>query len=80
MTGPCLCGDTHCSSCGPAQGNWKCPVCGTWADDGCDHTPEEMAAAESEEMRREAMDIEDFLDEQTKTTAAKFLMGKMGLC
>lgn len=33
----CMCGDTHCSSCGPAQGNWKCPICGSWADDGCDH-------------------------------------------
>lgn len=35
--GPCLCGDTHCSSCGPAQGNWKCPLCSAWADDGCEH-------------------------------------------
>ena len=35
--GPCFCGDTHCWSCGPAQGNWKCPICRAWADDGCEH-------------------------------------------
>lgn len=40
MTGPCLCGDTHCWSCGPAQGNAKCPICGAWADDGCAHVEE----------------------------------------
>lgn len=33
----CLCGDTQCPSCGPAQGNWRCPICRAWADDGCDH-------------------------------------------
>ena len=34
--GPCLCGDPYCPSCGPAQGNYKCPNCGTWsADGGC---------------------------------------------
>jgi hypothetical protein len=36
-TGPCLCGDICCPSCGPAQGNWQCPVCGRWASEGCDH-------------------------------------------
>ncbi len=39
--GPCLCGDTHCPSCGPAQGNFKCPICGSWADDCCEHFTEE---------------------------------------
>ena len=33
----CMCGDTHCWSCGPAQGNWKCILCGSWADDCCAH-------------------------------------------
>ena len=34
--GPCLCGDLYCSSCGPAQGNLRCPYCGAWdADGGC---------------------------------------------
>jgi hypothetical protein len=36
-----MCGDTHCWSCGPAQGNSKCSVCGKWADDGgCDNPAE----------------------------------------
>lgn len=34
---PCMCGDIQCSSCGPAQGNWRCPICRAWADDGCEH-------------------------------------------
>lgn len=33
MTGPCLCGDLYCPSCGPAQGNYKCDECGTWQAD-----------------------------------------------
>jgi len=32
--GPCMCGDTYCRSCGPAQGNDKCPHCGAWTMDG----------------------------------------------
>lgn len=33
----CMCGDLYCPSCGPAQGNIKCPVCGKWTEDGgCD--------------------------------------------
>lgn len=38
---PCMCGDTHCWSCGPAQGNWRCPICRAWADDGCEHITED---------------------------------------
>jgi hypothetical protein len=38
---PCMCGDTHCPSCGPAQGNSQCPLCGAWLDDGCAHFNEE---------------------------------------
>jgi len=41
MSGPCMCGDLCCSSCGPAQGNWKCPICGEWATEGCDHIDDE---------------------------------------
>jgi len=37
---PCMCGDTHCPSCGPAQGNTRCVICGAWADDGCEHFDE----------------------------------------
>jgi hypothetical protein len=37
----CMCGDCCCPSCGYAQGNFKCPVCRTWASDGCEHIDEE---------------------------------------
>lgn len=38
---PCMCGDLYCYSCGPAQGNSKCPACGKWeADGGCDNPAE----------------------------------------
>lgn len=36
----CMCGDTQCWSCGPAQGNYRCPVCNEWADNGCEHIDE----------------------------------------
>ena len=33
----CYCGDLYCCSCGPAQGNSKCPNCELWTlDGGCD--------------------------------------------
>lgn len=35
-----MCGDTCCSSCGPAQGNFKCTICGEWASEGCEHIDE----------------------------------------
>ena len=34
---PCMCGDYCCWSCGPAQGNWKCPICNQWTSEGCQH-------------------------------------------
>lgn len=34
---PCMCGDLCCWSCGPAQGNERCPICGEWASEGCPH-------------------------------------------
>lgn len=37
----CMCGDLQCPSCGPAQGNWRCIICGMWADDPCEHMAEE---------------------------------------
>lgn len=37
---PCMCGDTHCRSCGPAQGNNRCEACGAWDDDGGCQDPE----------------------------------------
>ena len=38
--GPCMCGDLCCPSCGPAQGNHKCPICGEWVTEGCPHIDE----------------------------------------
>lgn len=37
----CMCGDYCCPSCGPAQGNWRCPICREWASEGCDHMADE---------------------------------------
>jgi hypothetical protein len=39
--GPCMCGDLCCPFCGPAQGNWRCPICGTWASEVCEHISED---------------------------------------
>lgn len=41
----CMCGDPYCWSCGPAQGNSKCPNCGKWAADGGCDDPEACATA-----------------------------------
>lgn len=38
--GPCMCGDICCRSCGPAQGNNRCDVCGRWDSDGGCESPE----------------------------------------
>lgn len=40
----CLCGDTYCWSCGPAQGNAHCEVCGSWSEDGGCENPAECDA------------------------------------
>lgn len=37
---PCMCGDICCPSCGPAQGNSRCQLCGEWASEGCEHYDE----------------------------------------
>lgn len=36
----CMCGDTCCRSCGPAQGNKCCEICGAWDDEGGCKDPE----------------------------------------
>jgi hypothetical protein len=58
---PCMCGDSHCSSCGPAQGNRRCPLCGAWADEGCEHVDEETGRIkpEFEQAVREAVEAEN---------------------
>ena len=62
---PCMCGDICCPSCGPAQGNWRCPICREWASEACEHMNEEgddlkaeyMAQAEAAEARERAQDL-----------------------
>lgn len=56
---PCMCGDLYCWSCGPAQGNYKCEICGKWDDEGgcdnpeeCQKTADEMYTAMAEEEKR----------------------------
>ncbi len=54
----CMCGDICCSSCGPAQGNSRCPVCRAWASEGCDDpagcAAKLPAAMEAERLAAEA--------------------------
>lgn len=63
----CLCGDTHCWSCGPAQGNWRCPICRAWADDGCEHVTEDgdglrpEFTAEADRLAREEAEADNEL-------------------
>jgi len=41
---PCMCGDIYCPSCGPAQGNNRCYVCGAWDNDGGCKNPSKCEA------------------------------------
>ena len=50
----CMCGDIRCWSCGPAQGNHKCPVCGKWDDEGGCEYPEVCEDALNELYDEEA--------------------------
>lgn len=64
----CLCGDPYCPSCGPAQGNYCCPICGRWgADGGCENPAACKAAAE--EMYREEAKAEEAAAEYWKSRA-----------
>jgi len=63
IMGPCMCGDPYCSSCGPAQGNFKCPHCGVWSADGGCMNPAECAEADRkwcDEMAAEARMLDAF--------------------
>jgi hypothetical protein len=75
MIGPCLCGDTHCPSCGPAQGNWRCPLCNAWADDCCEHIDAETGKIKPEfeaeveallkaEAEAEAQMVEEYFEDE----------------
>lgn len=55
--GPCMCGDLCCPSCGPAQGNSKCLVCGNWLSEGCEN-PAECEAKLPAAIERERLAVE----------------------
>ena len=68
MPGPFMCGDLYCSSCGPAQGNGKCPACGRWtADGGCVDPAacQKVNDAEADSYARE------MADDEVRTAAAR---------
>lgn len=48
----CMCGDYCCPSCGPAQGNWKCPICRGWASEGCEHLTDDGDGIKPEFMEQ----------------------------
>ena len=65
-----MCGDTYCWSCGPAQGNHKCPNCGRWSLDGpcddpaaCEKACKEQAEAEQREFEKHAEEEERYFAE-----------------
>jgi hypothetical protein len=49
----CMCGDICCSSCGPAQGNYRCSACGTWSIDGPCTDPAACAKIEEADILAE---------------------------
>jgi len=60
-----MCGDYYCRSCGPAQGNHRCEICGKWtADGGCDD-PQECDRLDIE-YQRELDEIEARMEEREK--------------
>jgi len=61
-----MCGDTYCYSCGPAQGNHRCEICGKWDEDGGCTTPDECTAKANEmyaEMQAEQQRFDEEADE-----------------
>lgn len=62
----CMCGDLYCWSCGPAQGNSKCHICGKWdMDGGCDE-PEKCLAIAQEQDRAENELMAKWIEEDRK--------------
>lgn len=60
-----MCGDPYCPSCGPAQGNHKCPHCGMWSADGGCNNP--TACQEADKLMVEAeVQLQKELDEAGK--------------
>lgn len=63
----CMCGDYYCGSCGPAQGNYHCLVCGMWSADGgcedrqkCREENERLAEAENQAAEQLGKDAADY--------------------
>ena len=79
---PCMCGDTHCWSCGPAQGNNHCEICGMWDDDGgCDfpavcleysRIADEIEAA----MYKEMNEYEEKWEKENSCKISDFVRGR----
>ncbi len=70
----CMCGDPCCPSCGPAQGNSQCPVCGAWADDGCED-PQRCKNMRLKDEADELSRIEEqrYIDEWRKSDDQRIL-------
>lgn len=64
---PCMCGDFLCPSCGPAQGNTKCYVCGRWASEGGCEDPDKCNQEEIEIIAAEIA-----LDKELEESAAQY--------
>jgi len=58
-SGPCMCGDLFCGSCGPAQGNTRCDECGRWAADGGCEDEAKCAAASAVHNEAEWQQMQD---------------------
>jgi len=57
MREPCICGDTHCSTCGPLQGNFRCEICDRWTEDGgCENPSVCNAKREHNNKIQDALD------------------------
>ena len=68
--GYCLCGDTQCPSCGPAQGNWRCPICRAWADGGCIHISQRTGKMKKkclpEVTKRAKIELSEMMEQRIK--------------
>jgi hypothetical protein len=63
--GPCMCGDLCCGSCGPAQGNYRCPICKAWRSEGCKHFDlDDKLEKEFEEEARKVEEAERLADDE----------------
>ena len=65
----CMCGDLYCKSCGPAQGNWQCSICGAWSAEGGCEKPQECAAQEQREAEAEAAYYEGLAAQEAEERA-----------